>query len=238
MHFEDFTVGQRSTAPCGTVTEEDLATFGDLLGQVLARRHAPPGEVTGAQWRRHGGLRAGDTPRCEVTTTRCARSGEAALVTAHVALRTSTLVEEGSLTVAVPARTTDPVRPGRAFGTLGWAEALADRLGADQAFTAATATWDGTLGLRCGDAEVHLRIYRGRIVDVTRRTPHGATFTVGASELTWTDLVTGPDGDFLRAAMRGAFEVTGSGYEYLRLTKVLDLVVGHARALARDEEDR
>jgi putative sterol carrier protein len=134
--------------------------------------------------------------------------------------------------VLVRTRGAGEDRAGWAFGTPRWAEALASRLADDARFGSAVATWDGTIGLRCGGAEVHLRIYRGRVIEVTRRAPHGATFTLGADEVTWTRLITGPRNDFLRRAMRGEFDVRGSGYEYLRLTKVLDVLVDNARALA------
>ncbi|MGH3518973.1 MAG: hypothetical protein ACRDQ7_16435, partial [Haloechinothrix sp.] len=86
-----------------------------------------------------------------------------------------------------------------------------------------------------GAQEVHLRVYRGRVIEVTRRAPLGATFTLGASELVWTELITGPRNDFMQRAMRGQFEVQGSGYEYLRLTKVLSVICDNARALAQQE---
>ncbi|MEE2030580.1 hypothetical protein [Rhodococcus chondri] len=119
------------------------------------------------------------------------------------------------------------------FCTAEWGAALRDSLESDRDFTSSLSTWDGTIGLRCGDRELHLRIYKGRIVDVTRRTPHGATFTFVAPAHTWVDLVLSDGNDFMRRAISGEFSSTGDGYEYLRLTKPLNTIITHARALAR-----
>ena len=54
----------------------------------------------------------------------------------------------------------------------------------------------------------------------------------------WTELITGARNDFMQRVMRGQFKVTGSGYEYLRLTKVLHVVVDNARKLAAEGPDR
>ncbi|NDK90314.1 hypothetical protein GYA93_12075 [Gordonia desulfuricans] len=115
-----------------------------------------------------------------------------------------------------------------------WAELIGVRLAADDAFVASLSTWDGAIGLRCDEREIQLRIYKGRIIDVTRRCPHGATFTFIASGRAWVDLVSDADNDFMRRAIRGEFSSSGDGYEYLRLTKPLDMIVGHARAIARE----
>lgn len=183
-------------------------------------------------------VHVGDTLRFEMTITRCRRShtGGQGTVNRHVVLlnQHGEHLQQGTTAVLVRARAsgTDPV--GRAFGTVPWGEALAQRLAADTRFTGATASWDGTLGLRCGDDEVHLRIYKGRVLDATPRAPHGATFTVEADELTWTELLTGPRNDFTRRAMAGQFAARGSGYEYLRLTKALTVLVDLARDLATE----
>ncbi|MGC9666158.1 MaoC/PaaZ C-terminal domain-containing protein [Planosporangium sp. 12N6] len=189
-------------------------------------------------WRYLAPVTVGDTLRFRMTITRCRRtsSGSEGVVNRHVVLlnQRDEPVQEGSTAMLVRARDTGPDPVWSAFGTAPWADALVERLAADVRFTSATSSWDGTVGLRCGDAEIHLRVYRGAVIEVTRRAPHGATFTLAASELTWTELVTGPVNDFMRRAMRGQFQVTGSGYEYLRLTKVLHVIVDNARALAAE----
>jgi acyl dehydratase/putative sterol carrier protein len=189
-------------------------------------------------WRYLAPIQVGDTLRFEMTITGCRRTskGTEGVVNRHVVLlnQRDERVQEGTTAVLVRARGTGPDPVSHAFGTPAWAAALAQRLAGDERFTCATSSWDGTVGLRCGEAEVHLRIYRGKVIEVTRRAPHGATFTLGASELVWSELITGPRNDFMQRAMRGQFQVTGSGYEYLRLTKVLHVIVDNARALAAE----
>ncbi|MDP9462061.1 MAG: hypothetical protein M3Q22_17995 [Actinomycetota bacterium] len=122
------------------------------------------------------------------------------------------------------------------MGTLPWGRALADRLAEQPDFRSATATWDGAIGLRSDDDQVQLRVYRGQIIEVAHRTPHGATFSVEATGHAWTDLLTGPSNDYFRRAMSSDdFRVTGNAYEYLRMTKALMTVMDAARSLAKGE---
>lgn len=201
--------------------------------------------VLDSNWRYLAPIRVGDALRFAMTITSCRRTseGDRGVVNRHVVLlnQHDERVQEGTTAVLVRARdTADPASDdvSRQFATAAWAEALADRLGADERFTSATSSWDGTIGLRCGEQEVHLRLYRGRVIEATRRAPHGATFTVGAPELVWTELITGPRNDFMQRVMRGQFDVSGSGYEYLRLTKVLHVLIDNARDLAAEGANR
>ncbi|AZZ80868.1 hypothetical protein C5O27_07140 [Gordonia alkanivorans] len=124
--------------------------------------------------------------------------------------------------------------PSLDFCSVEWGELLRARLHRDAAFTSSVSTWDGTVGLRCGEREVHLRIYQGQVIDVTRRAPLGATFTFETSPATWVDLLLSDSDDFMRRALRGEFSSAGNGYEYLRLTKPLHAIIQNARALARE----
>lgn len=141
------------------------------------------------------------------------------------------VIVSGTLTAAVRAgaATRDDHRD---VGTPAWGALLGDALAADRAFGSAVASWDGTIGLRGGQHEVHLRIYRGRVIDVTERSPHGATFTLSASDLTWTRFLTTPDGGFSSRLMSGEFISNGDPYEYLRLTKAIEIIAETARQLA------
>jgi putative sterol carrier protein len=142
------------------------------------------------------------------------------------------VVQEGSTAALLLARRSGPDRADRAFGTVAWGQALAAHLAGDERFAAALASWDGSIGLRAGGDEVHLRVYRGTIVEVSSRAALGATFTVEADEVTWLRLVTAATNEFTQRSMRGEFAVRGNGYEYLRLTKPLNLIVDAARAVA------
>jgi hypothetical protein len=127
------------------------------------------------------------------------------------------------------------------FCSAEWGRLVAPLLEANEAFTSATSAYDGTIGLASGVSsggpvdEVHFRIYRGRVVGVSRRSVLGADFVLRADELTWLELILGERNDFMDRAMQGAFSASGSGYEYLRLTKVLVQIIDAARAVARED---
>src|SRR5690606_32501737 len=147
------------------------------------------------------------------------------------------LVQEGETAALVTARDAtgdDAQRVGRAFPGAAWARALGERLAASPAFTTQTSTWDGTIGLRFGEDVVQFRIYRGRVLDCGTRTPDGPTFVLGAPDITWVRLLTGPVNDFTKRTMRGEFTVSGSAYEYLRLTSAHVALVDETRALAKE----
>ncbi|OZM79061.1 hypothetical protein CFP66_27425 [Pseudonocardia sp. MH-G8] len=190
-------------------------------------------------WHYRRPIHVGDVLRLQMTVVRCRRTrrGDRGVVTRYMRLvdDEGAVVQEGTTAVLLAARGAGPDPVARDFGTLAWGEALAARLG--PVFAEALAGWDGTIGLRAGDHEVHLRIYRGAVIEVSGRSALGATFTVEADELTWTELVESGTNDFVRRAMTGAFAVRGNGYEYLRLTRPLSLLVDAARALARAGEE-
>jgi acyl dehydratase len=189
-------------------------------------------------WHYRAPLRVGDRIGFEMTITRVRRtsSGERGVVGRHVRIRNQEgeIVQEGSTSVLLRAAGTRR-RVGHELMTRPWAEALAQRLNACEPFRAATATWDGTIGLACGDEEMQFRIYRGRVLEAGARVPNGATFAVAASELTWAQMMSAERADFMTQAMQGAFSVRGNAYEYLRLAKALGLLVDCARALFQAE---
>jgi hypothetical protein len=154
-------------------------------------------------------------------------------VTWHHDLRNASgeTVYAGRTTDVLRADDASARRTHRDVGTTAWGEELAALLASEPRFADAVATWDGTLGLRSGDRAVELRLYRGRIIEVTRRSPHGATFTFGTDDRTWADILTGTPVPFGVRLMRGDFDVAGDPYEYLRLTKALEVVVDTACVL-------
>ncbi|MEJ2890126.1 hotdog domain-containing protein [Actinomycetospora aeridis] len=256
--FEDFVVGERWTSAPRVVTDDDLADFTRVSGDDHPL-HAGPGAILqgpfgvavamgllqgldihgdavlgllDTHWAYRRPVRVGDELTLEVTIVRARRtsSGDRGVVTRAMSLvnQLRETVQEGTTAAMIAARSAGPDPVGRAFGTVGWAEALTDK--ADLADE--LASWDGAIGLRSGDDEVHVRIYRGRVVEVARRSPRGATFTLGADAATWLELVEAPDNPFMRLAMAGRFTVTGDGYEYLRLTSALHRLADAAREIA------
>lgn len=191
------------------------------------------------RWEFVAPIHVGDAVTYEMTVTRARRTSglRSGVVGRHVTVRNQhgTVVQEGRTAALVTARRAvddTETRIGRAFPSAAWARALTERLGRSAAFTSATGEWDGTIGLRFGDDTVLFRVYRGRILECGTRTPHPPTFVLGASDLTWTRLITGPDNDFTRRVMCDEFSVSGSAYEYLRSTAALVALVDEARGLA------
>lgn len=256
--FEDFAVGQRWTSPPRPVTAEDLADFTRVSGDDHPLHAGPDAILQGpfgvavamgllqglgihgeavlglldTHWAYRRPVRVGDALTLEVTILRCRRtsSGDRGVVTRAMRLTNGdgVTVQEGTTASLLAARTDGPDPIGRAFGTVAWAEALAGKVDLAEDL----AGWDGTIGLRCGEDEAHLRVYRGRVIEVSRRAPRGATFTVGADAATWLELVEAPDNPFMRLAMAGRLSVTGDGYEYLRLTSALHRLADAAREVA------
>ncbi len=186
------------------------------------------------QWRFLAPILVGDALSFEMTITRRRRTGrgDRGVVGRHVRVRNAAgvLVQEGRTAMLVRARGTEP-DPAREFFTSGWTQALAARLERDEAFRAATATWDGAFALACGEDEATLRIYKGRVIEAGTRPPNGASFTLSADELVWAEMLSAPTDEFMARAMQGQFAVRGNAYEYLRLTRALGLVVAAARDL-------
>ncbi len=212
------------------------AVFGWFYELGLARTSIVA--LLDTNWRYLAPIHVGDRLRFEMTITRCQRtqSGDRGIVGRHVRIfnQDGEITQEGSTSVLVRARSNER-HYGQEILTPHWSEQLAQRLNANERFRAATATWDGSIGLAAGRDEVQFRIYRGKVLESGVRSPNGPTFTLVASELTWAQMISGPTNDFMRRAMQGAFSVRGAAHEYLRLTKAIGLLVDCARAQFHDE---
>lgn len=117
-------------------------------------------------------------------------------------------------------------------GSKDWNAELHTRLNADTEFARLIETYDGTIGLSIGGRPVHLRCYRGQVLEVVARSVRGADFVLDIPGEVFVDLLTSKDNTFMEAAMLGRMKSSGSGYEYLRMTSALIRIVDHARALA------
>lgn len=196
-------------------------------------------------WRYLKPIFIGDALSFEITITRCRRTsaGDRGVVNRHAILQRGdgTIVQEGTTAFMVTAReAADASSDSAALDFCGrqWATDLAARLDDDAEFVASTRSFDGTIGLQAGTVETQLRVYRGKVLDAAPKTTLGATFTVQGSELVWTQLMTGPRNDFIPRTLRGEFSTSGSGYDYLRLTKALMRIWECGRAMARGGADR
>lgn len=195
-----------------------------------------------SQWTYLKEIVPGDEIRFAMTITRTRRtsSGRHGVVGRHVEVTNQhgEVVQRGSTAALVRARGDGEGESlgARAYCTPEWGRLLSLRLQEDKVFTSSTATWDGAIGLASDDGEVALRVYQGSILSAGSRVPNGATFTLKASDKTWTDLLCGPTNDYMKRAMLGEFSVQGSAYEYLRLTKAVVALVECARTLAKEGE--
>lgn len=244
MLFESLSVGDTfvagpQPAPAGQMVSPPLR--GVLLAEELRRSAVFPGQsgeyvrTLGQSWQPHREIGSGEAVCLHATVVRLVPGEGFGTVVLCEELCDSegVRVQSGSWTGRVPSHDVLAHRTNRDVGTRAWGDSLRVRLAEDSAFGAAVATWDGTIGVRGGDHEIQFRIYRGQVVEVTPRTVHGATFTFGAPDRVWAELLTEPAARFGVSLMSGEFAVTGDAYEYLRLTKAVELLVEHARDLAQ-----
>jgi putative sterol carrier protein len=175
-----------------------------------------------------------DPARFHLRVTQADPAGDGALLRTEVSLIGSgQAVEEGTMVWWVPELDRGDLLDNRRVASPEWGTLVAAELSEMAAFSVAAAYYDGTIGLVAPGRQVQLRIYRGRVIDVARRAVKGADFTLSASGGTWMDLITAPTNEFMDRAMEGEFTTDGDGYEYLRTTKLLVLIVEAARAVAR-----
>ncbi|WP_166969180.1 hypothetical protein [Brevibacterium atlanticum] len=117
-------------------------------------------------------------------------------------------------------------------GNRQWNSALETRLKNDAEFSRLIENYDGTIGLQVGSRPVHIRCYRGTVLEVASRSLLGSDFTVTIPGDVFIWLMTTPRNAFMEAAMRGTLKTDGSGYEYLRMTSALVRVIDLCRVQA------
>lgn len=117
-------------------------------------------------------------------------------------------------------------------GSREWNADLHHRLNDDESFARLIETYDGTIGLSIGGRPVHIRCYRGQVLEVVARAIKGADFVLDIPGEVFVDLMSSSDNSFMDTAMLGKMRSSGSGYEYLRMTSALIRIIDNARALA------
>jgi acyl dehydratase len=192
-------------------------------------------------WRYLQPIVVGDELVFEITITRCRRTSDGArgVVGRHIRLTRAdgTILQEGTSSFLVLAR--DPTDAGQSawagdFCGRRWSSELAKRLGSDLEFRSSTQAFDGTIGLQCGSVGTQLRIYAGSVLEAVRRTPRGPTFSIGGTELAWTQVAVAERNPFVQMALRNDFSISGDVYEYLRMTKAVMRVWECARDMAAE----
>ncbi|GAA4284368.1 hypothetical protein GCM10022261_18990 [Brevibacterium daeguense] len=119
-------------------------------------------------------------------------------------------------------------------GSKAWTAELGSRLTDDAEFARLIETYDGTIGLRIGGRDVHLRCYRGSVIEASARSILGADFLVSIPGAEFIELMQADHNAFMESAMMRRVSSSGSGYEYLRMTSALIRIVDIARAIAVD----
>lgn len=217
-----------------------LAGYGLTSLLAALRDGAPAWALVTADWQSRREVVAGQRARHDLTITRVRPgAGGGSLLSASVSLRAEdgTVLEQGSCEFSSPEAPGAEAAGRYQFGTVEWGKALVPYLARNEQFTAAIASYDGTIGLAAGAGEVHFRLYKGTVLEVVRRAVHGADFTLEADDSIWVELILGGRNDFMDRAMKGQFRTRGSGYEYLRMTKALVCIIDAAREAAATGED-
>jgi len=226
--------------PSGRGPESAGALSGYGLTSLLAalRDGAPSWTLVRAEWQNRSPVTAGQTVHHELTVTRVRadKAGGSVLSTRSSLLNEDGhVLEQGNCDFATSETPGEDAADRYQFGTVEWAKQLVPFLETDTCFTSAIKAYDGTIGIAGGGNEVHFRLYRGTVLEVTRRAIHGSDFTLEADDNIWVELILGDRNDFMERAMKGQFRTKGSGYEYLRMTKALVCMIDAARAAASRE---
>ena len=239
--FEDVRVG--------TVSAVELPAAPGAAGPQLLSSLAQVAPVADArmvdvQWQPAG--RAGTTGvRAEAVVTRWKPVRKRGRGRVHQDVRLLSaegqLVEHAVVAWDVPAGT--EVRDDEAasrvawdVGTVAWGRHLAAGLADNERFASAVQTFDGSVAIRAGEEQVELRIYRGSVIEVARKSLDGPTFTVTGSERAWIDLLSSPKNDFVNRTQRNEFRSSGNNYQYLRIFKAIMLMVDEAQLAAAKEK--
>lgn len=215
-----------------------LHDMGILDGTIVA--------LLDAHWTFTAPLFVDDEIALRMLVTRCRRTsgGESGVVNRHMRLtnQDGAVVQEGTSAMLVHARGPradgeEEARAHRDFGSLVWGRLLAKRLSSDEAFAHATIAFDGAIGLQAGTEVVYLKTYLGCVIDVVQRTQVPADFIVQGSEAAWADLALADRNDYIARAMHGEFSISGSTYQYLRLTRAVVALMDSVQAMAHDDEE-
>jgi hypothetical protein len=199
----------------------------------------PGAEVTAGSWQSVDGLAVDGLAADDLAADGLAADGPGPVTCESVITRIGTdtvgvhVEVEGAGTAALVARAAHEPLPPRDFATRAWGTLLAEALADNAAFREGTGDFDGSLGLRAGTHRVELKVYRGAVLEVTGRTPHGPTFELSGEEIAWVGLAASARNDYIPRSMRGEFGMSGNSYEYVRRTKAVVALWDSIQALYR-----
>lgn len=177
------------------------------------------------------------TVRMEITDRRLLSGGVKGVVGRRflVSDLNGVLVQEGQSNFVVLTRSAENAQQLEAkrpsFGSRNWVNLLAENLENDKKFSDATSSFDGSIAIHFGETSLGLRIYYGRIIDGGRQAVSNATFAVGAPYAVWLKFSKRPRNEFISFAMADQFSISGSTYDYLRMTRAVIVITDHVRDL-------
>ena len=230
------TPGRRLLADASPLSAASPLKLADTLAEAISDELGGAARVVSAELETNGAhdTSGGEllTPSATVTAV-LAECGNAVRteVTAH-------LVGTDSFTASVRFAFTATVDNGTAVsellcpGSKGWNGELLTRLRDDAEFSQLIEAYDGTIGISIGGRPVHIRCYRGHVLEVVPRSVLGADFVLAIPGDVFIDLMSGDRNRFMETAMSGKMRSSGSGYEYLRMTSALMRLIDHCRAIA------
>ena len=232
----------------GSVSDIDFAPTDGVVPQLLpAITQAPPvrdARMASVQWDQ--GARSGLVGvRAEAVITRWKPARQRGRGTVHQDVRLldadGQVVESARVTWVAPAA--DDVQDDESaarvawdVGTVAWGRHLAAALATNADFASAVETFDGSVGIRAGEEQVEFRIYRGKVIEVVKKSLDGPTFTVGGHERSWIDLLSSPKNDLVARLGRNEFRSIGNNYQYLRIFKAIMLMIDEAQLAAAKEK--
>jgi hypothetical protein len=239
--FDEVRVGM--TSPVDVTPAADSAVP-QLLPAIAQAAPVSDAVLTGLEWEQGAGTGSAGV-RGEAVVTRWKPARRRGRGTVHQDVRLfdaeGRVVERARVSWDVPAAkdVQDDEAPARAawdVGSVAWGQHLAAGLAGNEAFTAAVATFDGSIGIRAGEEQVELRIYRGAVIEVARKSLEGPTFTITGSERAWIDLLSAPKNDYVARTGRNEFRSSGNNFQYLRIFKAIMLMVDEAQLAAVKEK--
>lgn len=228
--------GHRLLADADALAAARPLALADSLAEAIGQELGQSIRMVSAELETNGAVQtdAGElvTPSAVVTAVLLQRGrGLRTEVTAHLdGDSASSASVRFAFTEAIDngAEVSDLLCPGSA----GWNGELRDRLRGDSEFSTLIEAYDGTIGISIGGRPVHIRCYRGQVLEVVPRSILGADFVLSIPGDVFIDLMTSERNRFMETAMSGKMRSSGSGYEYLRMTSALMRIIDHGRAIA------
>jgi hypothetical protein len=251
LHFEDlvpgatFALGPLPISVGGDASSPSVShSVGTLLQLLTESELFSPDSlaVSSFEWHQLAALTSGPEYRVslEVTNRTLEAGGASGSVGLDVVVSDTNGQAAHQARFDVVVSTLDAVAAAKnemahpSFASTAWVGQLVDRLQADGVFSDAASAFDGSVAVYFGESAMGLRLYRGKLIDSGRAVVGDATFSVRSSCATWLRFARRPRNEFISFAMADHFTVSGSTYEYLRMTRALMALTDQVRSLLQE----